>query len=694
MTSFSARKLWVQALLVLLLIASMVFLPLTVEADHSKISTSIFDRIENISIDSAGNLVSLTANDKNPAGIPAEPSIMGVFSGVAADNKYAYLVNHVFYEGSPDVGLWIVDFLSPGGPYLKGFVNIDSPNDVFVQSNYAYVVSGYADYSFLFNIVDVSDPSSPKVIGTAPLSSIGKDVFVEGSYAYVAIGGMGMGVLQVINIANPSLPQPVGIFYPGWGALGLFEHEKIVYLGDDYGLYALDVNHPESPEQISVLDAVHGITSVRMLANLIDFTSTDIYGKGALTIVDMKNPAMPQLIGSYDLGEESANDLLLLGNYAFVANGEAGLRFMDLSDIYNPITLDLYNTSNSALDLALNDNNLYLADYDSVYYFSLNLYSINGKVVDPSGDPLNNFPVQVGSDSHNLTDADGSYSLGGLFEGDYLPEAIKSGYHTVLPADPVHVPPAVTIPDIVVAPNSISGQILAANHKPIAGIKVKSSDGEEVLSDSTGDYFLGELLEQAYTIVPTDTAWVFQPTQFSFTVPPYTHRRNFWILPPPITIQLTPGIQNEINYQEVQGTTTTISFPQDVVSTTTTISLNPMVMNGDWKYKFTGHAFDLAASWPGLVTAGFSFNSPITVTIEYSDYDLRAITDEASLVLLVNSGGGWEDAALTCDPPSLYSRDLVNGMISIAICDAGEFGLFGPTHEVILPILIKASLIH
>jgi hypothetical protein len=404
----------------------------------------------------------------------------------------------------------------------------------------------------------------------------------------------------------------------------------------------------------------------------------------------MHEPITPTLFTTYDLPEARANDLLLLGNYAFIANDTAGLRFMDLSDLHNPSTIDLVDTPGTALDLASVDNNLYLADGDSVYLFTLNLYSVSGRVVDPDGNPLNNFPVSIGSYSHNITDAGGDYTLDGLYEGDYYVQAHKDGYHPITPAISVHVPPSSVVPDIIVEVNTIGGQVLAANRLPISGIRVDLSNGSFSYSDTAGRYKISDLTEQTYTIVPTATNWIFQPSSATFTIPPYNHRQNFWILPPPQTIELVPGIPAQISYQEIQGTSTIIQFPQDAVSETTTVVLTPQIVQGGLGNKFTGHAFDISAFRGDQPLPDLAFNSPVTVTIEYSDYDLRAVTDEARLNLQTYAGGDWSEASLTCEPPLPYSRDPDNNRISLSVCNSGLFGLFGPTQEVLIPTVIHA----
>jgi len=231
---------------------------------------------------------------------------------------------------------------------------------------------------------------------------------------------------------------------------------------------------------------------------------------------------------------------------------------------------------------------------------------------------------------------------------------------------------------------------MAANHMPVSDVRIEVSNGIYDLTDASGRYIVSELPEQTYTLVPSNSPWVFQPTSASLTIPPYDHWQNFWILPAPQTIQLIPGTSAQITFWEIQGTDTVVQFPQDAVTVTTTVVLTPTLANGGMDNKFTGHAFNIAAYRGEEQLSEFFFNVPITITIEYSDYDLRAVTDEALLNMQTWDGSTWGEAALTCDPPLPYSYDFNGNVITLSICQSGRFALFGPTNKISIPLLYKA----
>jgi hypothetical protein len=75
----------------------------------------------------------------------------------------------------------------------------------------------------------------------------------------------------------------------------------------------------------------------------------------------------------------------------------------------------------------------------------------------------------------------------------------------------------------------------------------------------------------------------------------------------------------------------------------------------------------------------------ITVTVEYSNYDFKTVIDEGSLIMRRWNGSAWGEAPLTCDPPSLYIYDYENNLITLSICQAGLYALFGSTYNILLP---------
>jgi hypothetical protein len=49
------------------------------------------------------------------------------------------------------------------------------------------------------------------------------------------------------------------------------------------------------------------------------------------------------------------------GNYAYIADGRAGLRILDISDFNSPFEVDAFGAENMAMDVAVSDGYIFLA---------------------------------------------------------------------------------------------------------------------------------------------------------------------------------------------------------------------------------------------------------------------------------------------------------------------------------------------
>ena len=93
---------------------------------------------------------------------------------------------------------------------------------------------------------------------------------------------------------------------------------------------------------------------------------------------------------------------------------------------------------------------------------------------------------------------------------------------------------------------------------------------------------------------------------------------------------------------------------------------------------FTSQSFTLDALANGLVVDDFVFKQPVTVRIAYKEGNINGV-DESSLLLHYynEATGAWIDAATTCTPPAVYTRNLAENYFTVNICHLTEFAIFG-----------------
>jgi hypothetical protein len=94
-------------------------------------------------------------------------------------------------------------------------------------------------------VIDVSNPASPAVVGSCGAGWYAVDVAVNGSYAYVAATNSGM---QVVDISDPAHPVVRGSCNVGGFNQGVEYSGGYVLLADGYdGVKVIDVSNPASP---------------------------------------------------------------------------------------------------------------------------------------------------------------------------------------------------------------------------------------------------------------------------------------------------------------------------------------------------------------------------------------------------------------------------------------------------------------
>ncbi len=79
-----------------------------------------------------------------------------------------------------------------------------------------------------------------------------------------------------------------------------------------------------------------------------------------MRIIDIRYPYTPYEIGFYNLG--GASKVIVSQNYAYLANGEYGLRVIDISDPYDLVESGYFETGGFVQDVTVSGNRLYVAD--------------------------------------------------------------------------------------------------------------------------------------------------------------------------------------------------------------------------------------------------------------------------------------------------------------------------------------------
>ncbi|MBM3879684.1 MAG: hypothetical protein FJ387_08185 [Verrucomicrobia bacterium] len=288
--------------------------------------------------------------------------------------------NHAYVAGSrPDgtnwiSGLQVIDVSNPHDPRRVGGQDTEGEaRGVAVLGNHACVLQQRR-----LEVLDISNPTDPQPVGTSDFEVYVTAMAVADNYAYLAAEGVD---LMVIDINDPTDPKPVGQysdadFYAWYVAVTDSRAYVIGHVPDDYGpeLRVLDVSDPANPTHLGSSDDVGyfgpgsgGVTAAGstlfVVANSWDWFSPE--GPG-VQIIDVSDPANAVRVGGYNPNPR-VQDLVISGNYAYLADSEAGLHVIDISNPEKPERVAGYDlpawwAQAGDVTVAVADHYTYLAD--------------------------------------------------------------------------------------------------------------------------------------------------------------------------------------------------------------------------------------------------------------------------------------------------------------------------------------------
>jgi hypothetical protein len=157
--------------------------------------------------------------------------------------------------------------------------------------------------------------------------------------------------------------EELGRFSTGRPLRAVAVQDGIAYLGGETSLVVLDVSNPAAPQVLGELD-LRGGGPVEDLA----LSGTHVYiAAGELSVIDAGDSANPRLIAT--VGETwSATGLAIVDKIAYVADGsgEGGLRVLDVSNPAHPVELGVYEMLQAASDVSVKDGIAYVVDDDGL----------------------------------------------------------------------------------------------------------------------------------------------------------------------------------------------------------------------------------------------------------------------------------------------------------------------------------------
>ncbi|MGA1790078.1 MAG: SBBP repeat-containing protein [bacterium] len=253
-------------------------------------------------------------------------------------------------------GLQIVDVSDPSQPKLVG--GCDTPGDtlgVYVKGNYAYVTDGSVGG---LRIIDISDPTNPVFTGwyDTPGTTTARRLEVVDNLVYVPDGASG---LQIINVSDPANPVLAGAWTLN-GVAGVDVIDNYAYLAAGGRLDILDISNPAAPNLVGGWEvSPNGPTCIYVVGDYAYVGAPYSGFDGNFYIINISDPLNPALVSKFDTPDWD-NMIKVVGNYAYDADDNNGqLRIIDVSDPENPALVSVFPYQAEGLDII--GDYLYLA---------------------------------------------------------------------------------------------------------------------------------------------------------------------------------------------------------------------------------------------------------------------------------------------------------------------------------------------
>lgn len=178
--------------------------------------------------------------------------------------------------------------------------------------------------------------------------------------------------LEVYDISDAANPTKAVTKNMGFGIETIFPYQKNLFIGAMDGMYIYDNTKPNAPVLLSKYTHVFSCDPVVVQGRYAyvtlraGVTCRTGAAFSSLDVVDIGDPAKPQLIGSHRM--DSPYGLGVSGNKLFVCEGDKGFRMMDISDPKVPIQKHFFHEV-PAYDVIVRNNQLILTGKGGLFQY-------------------------------------------------------------------------------------------------------------------------------------------------------------------------------------------------------------------------------------------------------------------------------------------------------------------------------------
>ena len=415
------------------------------DARHIAISNNLLYLVSNQTVqDFTGKNHSGSVLSVVDISTPSSPTYVGSIDSVnsaediAIKDGYAYLV--------ADEQLMVISVNEPSNPTYISTRRLTSEGTAISISEEKLYVS---DRNNSFSVFDIYNLARPSILTTRNKGFIASDITVSGSKLY-AIGET--GVLNIFDkdvSGNTFLVRKIYAQKEYGGSISI--DGDFIYLANGHGtgLKTIDISEPSTAYIASSISTNGGASGVSVMGdyaylsdtynglkiidksnpsdlNLIGQTSTDCWARfvktdekyayvlcesagynedSGLKIVDIANSVFPEVVGFFEL--DKAKSIATENGNAFIANGNHGMKVIDLSNPNEPALVASLQTN-----VSMNGTANYIALKDQVAYIASGVDGVSVVDINTPDSPI--FIDQLKADNaiHLFIDSDLLYVVG------------------------------------------------------------------------------------------------------------------------------------------------------------------------------------------------------------------------------------------------------------------------------------------
>jgi hypothetical protein len=216
--------------------------------------------------------------------------------------------------------------------------------DVFIEGNYAYFATTWG-----LEIFELIEEGEPHKVGEVPTPGEAVEVDIRGGYAFIADGRRG---LAIVDISDPTLPRLISSLDIPEYVWEVAASNGVVYVEvpteNDIGIGVVDVTDPANPKLVRTFRRPPSVEDIAVSGDLMLVTSRE----EGLVILDAKDPLNPVILSKLETPDIPDEFVVVSDKLALVTCGRNGVISVDISDPNSPRILSTTTTYDPAYDIA------------------------------------------------------------------------------------------------------------------------------------------------------------------------------------------------------------------------------------------------------------------------------------------------------------------------------------------------------